>query len=123
VVKFDLSSVTTINNAKLRLYGALSTASGGSVTTGVYVASNVWDENTVTWNTRPGIGPNPYVTTVLTGTINQWYEWDVTSYLQSEKANGINTVTFVIKNPSAATASAIFNSDDASANQPQIVVT
>jgi hypothetical protein len=102
VLKFDLSSVSTINSAKLRLFGGLSTTANGSVITGVYVASNVWDETTVTWNTRPGIGPNPLVTATLTGTTNQWYEWDVTSYLKSEKANGINTVTLVLRNTTSS---------------------
>jgi hypothetical protein len=63
------------------------------------------------------------VTATLTGTTNQWYEWDVTSYLKSEKANGINTVTLVLRNTTSSGTMATFNSDDAPANQPQVVVT
>ena len=59
----------------------------------------------------------------VTGTTGQWYEFDVTAYLQAEKALGHNTVTLVLKNPTQQNALVVFNSDDAATNQPQLAIT
>ena len=58
---FDLSGVQMpVASATLRLYGSLSQSSSvGGINTQVFSSdANAWNEQTVTWNTRPGFGTN-----------------------------------------------------------------
>ncbi len=122
-LKFDLSPISTINSAKLRLFGALNDTSSTSVQTQVFGgAGTSWDESTLTWNTRPATTGSALSTITVTGTAKQWYELDLTSFLKAEKAAGHNTVTLVLKNPTQQNALIVFNSDDASGNKPQLVI-
>ena len=122
--KFDLTSLSTIGSAKLRLFGRLvSTVAGESVTTGVFSASDSpWTETGINWNNKPASGTAPLSTvTVATGAA-KWYEFDVTNYLRQQKAAGKTSVTLVIKNVTLSKTSAAFRSREASTNRPQLVV-
>jgi hypothetical protein len=120
-LKFDLSSASVINSAKLRLFGSLN--ADGSVPIGVWSASNAWDETTLTWNNKPGTTGGPLATSTVNSITQNWWEWDLTSFLKSEKAAGRNTVTLVLKGTTNATPVAIFKSDDAASNVPQLYIT
>jgi hypothetical protein len=121
-LKFDLSSVTSIQNAKLRLYG--SAGSPEIVTTDIYSCSNTsWSETGITWANKPATGPGMWATLALQNT-PAWHEWDVTQYLQGEKTMGRNIVTLVLKNSVASTTGTIaFNSRENASNKPQLVIT
>jgi hypothetical protein len=120
---FDLTGVTTITNAKLRLNGRLSDATAPSVNINVYSASNTtWTETGLTWNTKPAAGTTVRGSLTVSGTSAQWYEVDLTSFLKAELAAGRTKVTLVLKAPSTSNPWAIFGTDD-SASGPQVVVT
>ena len=122
-LRFSLSSVATINSAKLRLFGRLSATSNGTVTTTVYNASNTtWTESGLTWNNRPLPGTTSRGTIAVSGTTAKWYELDLTSFLKAEKAAGRNLVTLVLRNLTSTDAQTIFNSDENAGNKPQLVL-
>ena len=52
-----------------------------------------------------------------------WYEFDVTSYLQSERAAGRNLVSLGLHAPSASSLLIKANSRQAKTNKPQLVLT
>jgi hypothetical protein len=118
-LKFDLSGVTSIRTAKLRLYG--SSTAPEIVTTDLYSAANTsWNEATITWNTKPATGPVMWSTVAIQNT-NAWHEWDITRFLQSEKASGKTLVTLVLKNSVTSTTGNItFNSDENASNKPHV---
>jgi endoglucanase len=85
-LKFDLTGVTSIAAAKLRLFGRVS-GSAGSVAVNVYNSTiTSWGESTITWNNKPASGTTVRGSVTFTGTTSKWYEADVTSFLQSELA-------------------------------------
>jgi endoglucanase len=125
-LRFDLTSVSTITSATLRLYGWLNNNDTLSVPVGIYACTGAtcatWSEATITYNNRPVSGMTPLATTTVSGTAGNWYVWDLTAYLQAEKAAGRNVVTLVIKNPSASQNQAVFHSDEAGSNRPELVI-
>ena len=125
-LKFDLTTVSGITNAKLRLYGALIDASGSNVPAAVHpVATTTWVESgsgSITWNNKPAAGA-ALATVTVTNNVARWYEWDITSYIQAEKAAGRNTVSFAVKNTATSTPYTTFNSREATTNQPQLQIT
>jgi subtilisin family serine protease len=121
-VRFDMTSVTgAVSQAKLRLYGS-------SVTTaklvGVYAVSDItWGETTITWNNAPAIGAKQGSSQTV-GTTAAYVEWDLTGYVQARKAAGDSAVSFEVKQDVANNDSpTTFNSDENTANKPQLVVT
>jgi hypothetical protein len=61
-------------------------------------------------------------TVTVTDDIARWYEWDVTTFIKAEKSAGRNVVSLVLKNLKSSVPYATFNSREASANRPQLVV-
>ena len=120
-VKFDLSTVSTVSAAKLRLFGSYGATSGTSPVTAHQVADNSWTETGITWNNQPAVGAA--MTTVSVGLTGQYWEWDVTSYIQSAKAAGQTSVTLELQNDVSTPQTATFNSREAGSNTPQLVVT
>jgi hypothetical protein len=118
-LKFDVSSLGTIRSGKLRLYGAASASAALSL--GLYAAPSTWNESTLTWNNRPTATLLVSSFTV-SGTTSKWYEIDITAFLKSERAAGRSVVTLAIKSNTPSSTMAVFNSDDAASNAPQLVV-
>jgi Tol biopolymer transport system component len=122
-IRFDISDIDTITTATLRLYGRVSNATTNRVRTGVFRVSNqLWDEQTVTWNTRPSYGPLLGIVNV-TGTTPQWVEIDVTTLLQTEKRAGLNDVSVALRTLEHTSAYASFDSREAGPSGPQLVIT
>jgi VCBS repeat-containing protein len=73
-LKFAVSGIGTVLEAKLRLWVEKDSPDGGSV----YSVSNAWDEGSLVWNNAPVIGGTPLAAAgaVVTGT---WVELNVTS--------------------------------------------
>ncbi len=124
-LKFDLTSVSgTISSAKIRLYGNLNDANGTNVATAVYpVAITSWTEAGLTWTNKPAAGTTALATTSVVNNTASWYEWDVTGFIEAEKAAGRNTVSLALKNPAASTPYTTFASREAATNKPQLVIT
>jgi hypothetical protein len=125
-LRFDLTAVNSIARAKLRLFGRLSDTSGTNVPVGIYSVANItWAESgtsSITWNTKPVSSASPLSTTTVTDNVGRWYEFDVTSYIQSEKAVPRNVVSFALKSLASSSPFVIFNSREAANQKPQLVL-
>ena len=115
-MRFAVTGVSgTVSSAKLRLHVANVANSGAPAGGSLYRStSTTWNESTVTWRTRPAPTGTALATLGAVST-NTWYELDVTSTV---RANG--TFTFVLT--SANTDGAYYDSREAGANGPQLVV-
>jgi glucose/arabinose dehydrogenase len=121
-LRFDLGSLASVSAGKLRLFGHLSVAS--SIQVAVYNATNTtWPETGITFNTRPVSGAAALATKSVAGMTDQWHEWDLTGFLQGELAAGRKVVTLVLKSLTTSDAAALFASDEAAANRPELLVT
>ncbi|MDQ3439972.1 MAG: DNRLRE domain-containing protein, partial [Planctomycetota bacterium] len=121
-LKFDLTGVTSVANAKLRVWGRVS-GSTGSVGLSVYDASNTtWGESTINWNNKPASGSTARGSVTLTGSTAKWYEVDLTTFLKSAITAGNTLVTLVLKGTVNASAPILISSDD-TANRPRLEIT
>jgi glucose/arabinose dehydrogenase len=115
---FDLSTVSTITSAVLKLYGK-QTVAGPAVNVAAYkVANTTWGEKTITWDNRPTLGAAIGGGTSVNSTAGGWYSWDLTAYLKAEKAAGRSKVSVGLFGLSATTPVASFNAREAAANRP-----
>lgn len=97
-LKFDLSGLpagTTVSSADLKLWNWKST--GTSLSAEVYGGNDdTWTETGITWNNQPAFGAPLSSQTLVSGTSSVWYDWDVTSFVQS-KLSGNKLVSLVVK--------------------------
>lgn len=102
-LKFDLFTISTqITNAKLKLFGNFSNDSGGTVNVKVEaVANQSWDELLINYSNKPSSQAPVLASTDITNTL-KYYEWDVTSFIQSAKNAGLTSITFKVSNTIAA---------------------
>jgi hypothetical protein len=121
-LKFDLAGVSSIADAKLRVFGRVS-GSTGSVAVNVYNAADTsWSESAINWNNKPASGSTVRGAVTFTGSTAKWYDVDVTSFLQSERAAGRTLVTLVLKGAVKASAPVLFSSDETT-NRPRLEIT
>ncbi len=83
VLQFDLSSIpntATITSAKLSL--PRTSGIGLTLTIDVYRNTQSWLEGTVTYNNAPNFDPTPVVSTSV-NPVYAWFDWDITSLVQS----------------------------------------
>ena len=123
-LRFDLSMLpadpAAITSVKLRLWGRQS-ATGTGVNVAAYPVSNtIWGETTITWSNKPAAG-SAIQTRTITGTTGTWYDWDVTSLVKQARQNGPPLVTLALRATNTTDPWAIFNSDDATSNKPELV--
>ncbi|MDQ3864667.1 MAG: DNRLRE domain-containing protein, partial [Actinomycetota bacterium] len=113
-LRFDVSGLPsggTVTSAKLRLYVNNETPDGP----GVRNINTRWEENTVTWNTRPSIDETSIVGDLGAITLGSWVEIDVTPMI-----TGNGTFNLALTQPN--TDGSGFHSREG-ANKPQLVVT
>lgn len=122
-LKFDLSSTTSVSSATLRLYGNLSDPITENLTLAAYQAGNTtWVENTITWNTQPNASGGALATVVVTDNTPRWYELNLTTFVQAQKALGNTLISMQLKGPAGSTSYIGFNSKEATSNDPELVV-
>jgi len=123
LLKFDLSALSSVSNAKLRLFGGLQDSVAASIGLAIHSAGDTgWNESTLTWNNKPAVDANALATTTIAGTTAKWYEIDLTNYIKLKVAAAADTVTLVLRSTTATSTLCQFNSDEAAANQPQLLV-
>jgi hypothetical protein len=115
-MQFNVAGITGVQNAVVRLYAG--TVAAFSVK--VNETTDAWTETAINWNNAPVAG-NLIATTAIT-TAGVYYEWNVTSYVQSQAA-GDGIVSLVFSDAATTNAQITFNSKEATANKPQLVVT
>jgi len=116
-VKFDLSAsgLSSITSAKVRLYA--SVVSSFSVT--AYQTTDIWTETSITWNNAPETGMA--ISALSINKSKQYYEWDVTEFVQSQLA-GDKIISLVFDDASSKNLAIDFNSKEVSTNKPQLVI-
>ena len=126
-LRFDISKLTTVSGAKLRLFGKRNSLDNANIKVAVYgVQNQTWNENAITWNNKP----TPQ-TTILAETevnaeptsVGQYYDWDVSEYVKAAKVSGATSISFYLANSSITAAYVFFNSKEATSNKPQLVIT
>ena len=125
-LRFNIGSVPSVQAARLRLFGNLTTTTSVAVQTRVFSSTNVtWCESSIVWNNKPAPGTTVLasVPLVRNSTTARWYEWDLTAFLAAEKAAGRTAVTIVLKNDVATSPHATFRSRQAASNRPELQVT
>jgi hypothetical protein len=119
-LKFDLSGVASASSAKLRLFGNFTASSGTSPVTVHAEDNDSWTETGLTWDNQPAAGS--VVATVPVGRTAQYWEWDLTAFVQSQIASGQQTMSLELQNDTTTSDPANFNSREAGSNKPQLVV-
>ena len=112
-VNFDLDDIDDVDAAVLRLY---ATRSRSDVPVTLYATSSNWDEDSITWNSAPSIGTP--IATVEMGPEDQWYEWDVSSYLEGMEGE---SVSFVLYDEAAENSTVRYSSREG-ANPPELKI-
>ena len=121
-VKLNINNIQSGATVRLRLYGRLSDTREPSVIVAIFPSSNTsWGETSITWNTRPAAGTTEWGRITVMGTTAQWYEVDLTSRVQAERALGRTTITLVVKKSADSLPYVTFASRN-STNPPGLVV-
>ncbi len=125
-LSFDLSNVgeaSGIASAKVRLFGNKLDSIVSSMTVGLHpVSMAAWNESALTWDNKPASAATPIATANVASSAGQWYEFDVTNYLKQQKAAGATRAAFAVKAQTVSEGWAGFNSDEATANRPELIV-
>jgi hypothetical protein len=130
-LRFDISAARetgTIERVSLRVFARLTDASLPPTTMIVQkVTDTTWDELAVTWNNQPAVeSPTALSQITVAGVQGQYYEFDLTAFVQAELAAGRNAVAFRLINQQPTGNSGAFftaiNSKEAEVNRPQLVI-
>ncbi len=123
-LKFNLSSLTgAAVSVKLRLHGSIAATANTNLPCSVYPVSNTtWSETTLNWTNKPASGTTALASVTVTNNVARYYEWDLTSYVNSERAAGRTTITLALKSTASSTDNIIFSSKEAASNKPQLVI-
>jgi len=111
-LRFDVTGLTgTVSSARLRLYASNGSADGPAV----YPTGTGWAETGLTWASRP---PRTGPASDDRGSVGKgaWVEFDVTPLVA-----GNGSFSFTLAQP--GTDGADFNSREAAANRPELVLT
>ena len=120
---FDLSTISgNISSAKIKVYGKLGAAGTGIPVSMYSVSSTTWAEATTNWNNKPAAGATSLATATLTSTTGAYSIWDVTNYVNTEKAAGRNLISFNFKNLANAATQCAWNTKETGTNPPQIEI-
>jgi HKD family nuclease len=125
-VKLNISDVPAGGAASvvLRLAGRLSDTRAATVRTFVFsVPDSSWNETTLTWSNRPAfvnLSEPPQVD--VSGTTTQWYELDLTNFVNAQRAAGQSIISIALKNVDDTLPYVTFGSRESS-NKPQLVIT
>jgi hypothetical protein len=123
-LRFPLTNVgADVTQATLRVYGSRPAYSADIWTAANAVSSNSWSETGINWNNKPAMGARQGNVVSLVST-PQYYEFDVTAFVRSQRAAGVASASFALEMGMATDAGPdVFNSREAAANPPQLVVT
>jgi glucose/arabinose dehydrogenase len=99
-LKFDIAGLPgNYSDVKLRLLGNMNNSNTPSATVQlVNSTNNSWTENTITYNNRPVVQTVILDSKTVSGKTPEYYEWDVTTLVNSLISTGAQKVTFMLKN-------------------------
>lgn len=119
-LRFSLAGVPLpITGGKLLLFGHSNVATHMD---GLFaVPDAAWTEGTITWKTKPALGPRLSRANVTTAP--KYHEWDLTAFIQARVAAGDASVSLAVQmEGSAGEAPDTFDAREAT-NKPQLVLT
>jgi hypothetical protein len=120
--KFDLSSIphgSTISEATIRVYLRDMTGQK-TVNIGVYRATSDWSEWETTWQNKP-VGPGPVTSNLISQTPG-YKSFDATALVNGWLNSSYPDFGLFLASKSKSSYIVTFNSREASANQPQMVI-
>ncbi|AZS15743.1 DUF7594 domain-containing protein [Paenibacillus lutimineralis] len=112
-IKFNLSGISNVTSAKLRIYGS----SSYNTVLSAYQTADNWNESTITWNNKPVQGS--LAGSVPMNTTAAYYEIDVTNYVAAEAA-GDGIVSFMLQENAGKYTT--LNSREKGVNGPELVI-
>ena len=115
VVKFDISALKHISNAKLRLY--CSNLWGNPTSVIIQECDEAWAENTITHNNAPT--PGNIIGTNLISSGQKYFDWDVSAYVGSKIPNG--TVSFYVYSTDENGID-FYSRENGSSVQPELII-
>ena len=116
ILKFDLSSIDNVDEAKLRLYGS---SNGADIVCSVFgVDDDSWTEGTINWDNQPENDFVPSGVGVVTSSAG-YVEFDVSEYVQ---ANTGANISFLVWNSQDNQDTITFDAKEGT-NLPELVVT
>ncbi len=119
----DISAAQPGDSIKLRLFGHLSDTPTANAITQIYpVANTSWSETALNWNNRPPSGTTPIGSMTVTGTTGQWYEADLTSYVQAQRAAGATMISIALKGQDASLHPYVTFSSRESGVHPKLLI-
>lgn len=119
ILKFDLTDTSYDLSGSAKAVLRLHANDSEPATIGVYELEDAWAESTVTWDNLPTIGDE--IATVEMDEDGIYYEWDITSYVQSE-LSGDKIVSVVLDDPLSSATTIGFNSKEAELNIPYLSI-
>jgi len=119
LLKFNLENENLTNESIGRVILKLYRTSGTKIMLTTSRINNNWSESTVTWDTAPTIGSK--ITSEDLSTDGDVYEWDITAYVK-EQFDIDKTISIVVEDVEANNKTVEFNSKEASASIPELVV-
>ena len=123
-LRFDVSGVSNISSAVLKVFGKIEDNRVSNIPVGVYAVGNTtWTESALTWNNKPAAGTSALQTATITDSTGRYYSWDITSYVQSEKAAGRNGISLALLSGTVADPRIFWRSKEAGLTPPQLVIT
>lgn len=121
IIARTTSSASNVTAAHLRVYASLSEP-GSVLVFSRAVQSSSWSESSITWNNAPALG-NALSSATVTSQTGAWIDFDVSSYVRAQRLAGSTTVTIALADPDSVDPLIGFPPREASANQPQLVLT
>ena len=120
-LKFDFnpSVLTSVEKAVLRLYR--SNQEGAAEVTALGIEDDSWTEDSLTYNNQP-LGDSTHIDTILVDDMMGWYEWDVTSFVNSQ-LSGDKIVSLYLKDLALTDTRFDWNSKEAPYDHPELILT
>lgn len=119
-LKFNLSTLTNVSSAKLRIYGN-NTDDATAINLSAYgIDNDAWTETAINWNNSPTTSAAA-ITSVPVNNLKKYYELDVTPYVLSQ-IGGDKIASFLIKDAANKVKNLVFNSKENKANKPELVI-
>lgn len=121
-LKFNLSSLGDVDQAVLRIFAHLNAGAASVHVRAHAVDDSSWGETTLQWVNRPALGNSLSETTITDAQWN-WFQFDVTDYVRSEKAKGRSVISLGLHTSDSLTKYVVANSHEAASNGPELVIT
>ncbi len=116
---FDLNSVNSLNNAKLKVYAYFS-RTGNQPLALSPVSNTAWTETSITWNNKPSYGN--IISIININKTAMYYIFDITNYAKSEFSSGRKILSFEIHSTKSSDGVIYINSKESAINKPTIVL-